>query len=70
MDWAKFYPEYVAESTPEEAGSSQPRPLKQDVEIVDIGCGYGGLLVALSSILPDKLMLGPITPPLPIHYPH
>ncbi|KAJ4155336.1 hypothetical protein LMH87_000590 [Akanthomyces muscarius] len=59
MDWAKFYPEYVSESTSsEEANSSQPRPLKQDVEIVDIGCGYGGLLVALSPILPDKLMLG------------
>ncbi|KAJ6787209.1 hypothetical protein PWT90_06702 [Aphanocladium album] len=58
MDWAKYYPEYVAESTGDEASSSRPRPLKQDVEIVDIGCGFGGLLVALSPILPNKLMLG------------
>lgn len=58
MDWGKYYPEYVSGATGEEASSSQPRPLKQDVEIVDIGCGYGGLLVALSPILPNKLMLG------------
>ncbi|KAJ3314883.1 tRNA (guanine-N(7)-)-methyltransferase (tRNA(m7G46)-methyltransferase) [Boothiomyces sp. JEL0838] len=28
------------------------------VEFADIGCGYGGLLVALSPIFPDKLILG------------
>lgn len=58
MDWAKYYPGYVADTTDEEVSSGQPRPLKQDVEIVDIGCGYGGLLVALAQILPNKLMLG------------
>ncbi|KAM3522816.1 hypothetical protein MY4038_008456 [Beauveria bassiana] len=58
MNWGKYYPEYVAESTADDARSSQPRPLKQDVEIVDIGCGYGGLLVALSPLLPNTLMLG------------
>ncbi|TQW05877.1 tRNA methyltransferase [Cordyceps javanica] len=58
MDWAKHYPGYVAEPTADETNSSRPRPLKQDVEIVDIGCGYGGLLVALSPILPNNLMLG------------
>ncbi|EGX95679.1 tRNA methyltransferase [Cordyceps militaris CM01] len=58
MDWAEYYPNYVAESTADEASSSRPRPLKQHIEIVDIGCGYGGLLVALSTVLPDKLMLG------------
>jgi tRNA (guanine-N7-)-methyltransferase len=28
------------------------------VEVADIGCGFGGLLVALSPLLPDTLMLG------------
>lgn len=28
------------------------------VEFADIGCGYGGLLVDLSPLFPDKLMLG------------
>lgn len=28
------------------------------VEFLDIGCGYGGLLVALSKMFPEKLMLG------------
>eukprot|EP00055_Hartaetosiga_balthica_P002373 m.3730 g.3730 ORF g.3730 m.3730 type:complete len:257 (+) comp2119_c0_seq1:59-829(+) len=30
----------------------------QDVEFLDIGCGYGGLLVELSPMFPDQLMLG------------
>lgn len=30
----------------------------QCVEFADVGCGYGGLLVALAPIFPDKLMLG------------
>lgn len=35
-----------------------PPRIKQDVEIVDIGCGFGGLLVGLAPILPEKLILG------------
>ena len=26
--------------------------------VVDVGCGYGGLLFGLSTVLPDKLILG------------
>eukprot|EP00386_Alphamonas_edax_P009683 GDKI01031750.1.p1 GENE.GDKI01031750.1~~GDKI01031750.1.p1 ORF type:complete len:277 (-),score=79.59 GDKI01031750.1:133-963(-) len=43
-------------------------PTKQDntvngrdsakVEVLDVGCGFGGLLVALAPLLPDKLILG------------
>lgn len=33
-------------------------PLVQDVEIADIGCGFGGLLVALAPRFPQTLMLG------------
>lgn len=28
------------------------------VEIIDVGCGYGGLLFALAPLFPNKLILG------------
>lgn len=28
------------------------------IEFADIGCGYGGLLIRLSTMFPDTLMLG------------
>ncbi|CAH0748304.1 unnamed protein product [Diatraea saccharalis] len=31
---------------------------KRKVEFLDVGCGYGGLLVTLSPMFPEKLMLG------------
>jgi tRNA (guanine-N(7)-)-methyltransferase len=56
MDWASYYPAYVVEETSEE--STQLKKLTRDVEVVDIGCGFGGLLVALAPLLPETLMLG------------
>ncbi len=35
-----------------------PRPLTRDVSVADIGCGFGGLTVALAPELPDDLILG------------
>ncbi|KAG9305960.1 hypothetical protein G9A89_016613 [Geosiphon pyriformis] len=32
--------------------------IQPKVEFADLGCGYGGLLVALSTLYPDTLMLG------------
>jgi tRNA (guanine-N7-)-methyltransferase len=32
--------------------------LTKDVEILDIGCGFGGLLIALAPLMPDTLILG------------
>ena len=55
MDWAPLYPAFV------EAAEPQPftvRKLTQDVEVADIGCGFGGLLVALAPKLPNTLLLG------------
>ena len=43
MDWSVHYPDYQPDNP---------------VRFADIGCGYGGLLVALSPMFPDKLMLG------------
>jgi tRNA (guanine-N7-)-methyltransferase len=36
------------------------KPFKHDVvpTILDIGCGYGGLMFGLSKYYPDKLILG------------
>ena len=56
MDWSVYFPHYVQDEAPEDV--TKPRPLRKDVEIVDIGCGFGGLLVALAPKLPDTLVLG------------
>ncbi|KAJ2903631.1 putative methyltransferase-domain-containing protein [Zalerion maritima] len=43
--------------TKNEIAVNPPRMRKQ-VEVADIGCGFGGLLVALAPVMPDKLLLG------------
>ncbi|XP_037831294.1 tRNA (guanine-N(7)-)-methyltransferase isoform X2 [Kryptolebias marmoratus] len=50
MDWSKLYPELA---TSDQSERDTPR-----VEFADVGCGYGGLLVELSPLFPDKLILG------------
>lgn len=42
MDWTALYPMIAT----------------HQIEFADVGCGYGGLLVALSTIFPDTFMLG------------
>ncbi|XP_066260055.1 tRNA (guanine-N(7)-)-methyltransferase [Euwallacea similis] len=44
MDWTKYYPEQ--------------HNLNKEVEFIDIGCGYGGLLITLSPMFPNSLILG------------
>lgn len=41
------------------------RQLIKPVTVADIGCGFGGLLIALSSLLPDDLILGSVLSALP-----
>jgi tRNA (guanine-N7-)-methyltransferase len=43
MDWSTHYPNMSRE---------------KQVEFADIGCGFGGLLIALAPIFPDTLILG------------
>ncbi|KAM3877634.1 tRNA (guanine-N(7)-)-methyltransferase [Diretmus argenteus] len=50
MDWSQLYPEILT-------GTQSEKGLPR-VEFADIGCGYGGLLVELSPLFPDKLILG------------
>lgn len=44
MDWANYYPAFSGKD--------------QQVEIADIGCGFGGLLFALAPRLPSTFILG------------
>lgn len=72
MDWSSLFPDYVVEDEPLEQKAAthdapadapalqpvKPRRLSRDVEVADIGCGFGGLLVALALALPETLILG------------
>ncbi len=78
MDWTSQYPHYVSEeSEMDESGTgadgeddesvsftlpARSKRLTQDVEIADVGCGFGGLLVGLAPLFPDKLILGTSDP--------
>lgn len=53
MNWSKLYPHYFQDET-ENVGTNK----KYEVEFADIGCGYGGLLLALSKKFPENLALG------------
>nr|XP_003702971.1 PREDICTED: tRNA (guanine-N(7)-)-methyltransferase isoform X1 [Megachile rotundata] len=55
MDWSALFPHYF--STDKEEAKENNIP-KKCVEFADIGCGYGGLLVTLSSMFPDNLIVG------------
>ncbi|MCJ1418542.1 tRNA (guanine-N(7)-)-methyltransferase (tRNA(m7G46)-methyltransferase) [Xylographa parallela] len=64
MDWATYYPAYAEvkqTSHEQDLPASQTPPaqrMRKEVTVADIGCGFGGLLVALASKLPDELLLG------------
>jgi len=65
MDWLPYYPAYAlkdgASPAPQEQQEQSPSKvtrLSKQVEIADIGCGFGGLLFALAPHFPDTLILG------------
>lgn len=49
MDWSKHYPTYYP---------TKDAKCDKKVEFADIGCGYGGLLIALAPLFPETLMIG------------
>ncbi|XP_075220471.1 tRNA (guanine-N(7)-)-methyltransferase isoform X3 [Lycorma delicatula] len=55
MDWYLLYPKYFKQRGD---NKEDEKTDKKRVEFADIGCGYGGLLVTLSTMFPDTLMLG------------
>jgi tRNA (guanine-N7-)-methyltransferase len=48
MIWSTHYPAFTTQLSNSES----------QVEVADIGCGFGGLLVALSPVFPNALMVG------------
>lgn len=77
MDWASLYPAHAirrateeenvvpvdeSRAENEEAQSERTRAIAKDVEIADIGCGFGGLLFALATKFPDTLSIGTSSP--------
>ncbi|PSK37427.1 tRNA (guanine-N(7)-)-methyltransferase [Elsinoe australis] len=63
MDWSSHYPSFIQDSNGTSSTTSsdepaQPKPLTCPVEIADIGCGFGGLLFALSPRMPNTLIIG------------
>ncbi|KAG8452571.1 hypothetical protein GDO86_004382 [Hymenochirus boettgeri] len=61
MDWSEYYPEFF-KPLDHNCFSNNEKDFEvkkeHQVEFADIGCGYGGLLVALSPLFPNTLMLG------------
>lgn len=53
MNWNTHYPEYFAPD-----GSHLPGKEDKQVDFLDIGCGYGGLSIALSQMFPSSTILG------------
>jgi len=49
MDWSPYFPRYFSKDANDNT---------KKVDFIDVGCGYGGLLVALAPLFPDKLILG------------
>lgn len=60
MNWHRYYPKHFPsnEDLEKHDDSEELDSHNRTVEFADIGCGYGGLLVSLSPVLPDTLMLG------------
>ncbi len=50
MDWSNHYPAYFDAQSSSSSG--------KQVEWADVGCGFGGLLMALAPQFPETLMLG------------
>jgi tRNA (guanine-N7-)-methyltransferase len=54
MDWTSHFPAFARS----ESENGTPPNMIKEVEVADIGCGFGGLIVALAPLFPETLMLG------------
>ncbi|POW21494.1 hypothetical protein PSHT_02385, partial [Puccinia striiformis] len=62
MDWSKHYPNFFPSPKPIPKGEQENNrctdiDAKKVVEFADVGCGFGGLLIAMAPLFPGKLML-------------
>lgn len=58
MDWSVHYPAYFPKDGENGEASAVAGAGEKQVEWADVGCGFGGLLMALAPQFPDTLMLG------------
>ena len=64
MDWSTHYPAFVQKDSTSEGRTSEEetqvakKTMLKQVEVADIGCGFGGLLFALAPKMPETLILG------------
>lgn len=56
MDWSTHFPTFFQPPPAEGEGSVNLKGKK--VEFADVGCGFGGLSIALAPLFPETLMLG------------
>lgn len=57
-NWSSHYPAFFSDTAEETEPDAKKSKRACVVEFVDVGCGYGGLLIKLSSLFPDTLILG------------
>ena len=58
MDWNEHFPDYYPPISKYKLLSSEQRKNIPKVSFVDVGCGFGGLLLRLSELWPNKLGIG------------
>ena len=59
MDWSPYFPYYANNSIKNTNGDKKLENTRFPlVNFVDVGCGFGGLTIALSTLFPDKITLG------------
>lgn len=58
MDWSIHYPKFFPSPSEERTDGPSTSAHQKRVEFADVGCGFGGLLMALAPLFPETLMLG------------
>jgi hypothetical protein len=63
MDWSKHFPHFFSGQKSNTIDTQQENlgatlDSNKVVEFADVGCGFGGLLIAMAPLYPEKLMLG------------
>ena len=64
MDWSELFPAHFDQPAPPDddplsvVPRGSPSRTGKRVEVLDVGCGFGGLIMALAPLFPDTLILG------------